>query len=440
MSNRPSASRTSKHAEGAASQPWIRKRLRWMATAVLLMVAAIAACWEPIQNWREREQVRQLFYQYRDAEALSLLRQMLLRSGNDPETLLQTVRAHRRLGDSRKALLLIEAARSAGAAKNRVELEQKLLAVQAGQIRGFDKEFPDLLAASGDDGPDIFQAYILGLSSNLRTDEAFSLLSGWQNSSPGDPLPHFLEGYLLQGINRLKESIEAYRRGLAMAPYLSSMRLRMAKALFEAGEYQQAKKELLTCRKEGADPVDVSLHLAKCERAVDDSGAALAELDRLFEIAPQHPEARRIRGQIHLANQENEKAIADLQMAIQLAPDDLVAHEALGRGLQAIGKHDEARKLFDYFSAASKEQSEIDRLIRQVLGDPQNVAMRLEIGLRLLQKGASEDGVKWLRTALELDPENAAAHAALSEYFTRVGDSTAAAYHRQKATNQTGGQ
>jgi tetratricopeptide (TPR) repeat protein len=110
-----------------------------------------------------------------------------------------------------------------------------------------------------------------------------------------------------------------------------------------------------------------------------------------------------------------------LEYVSQRSPDDLVAREALARTLQALGRTDEAKQHFDFVSVASKEQAETGRLIRKVLSEPKNAELRFEIGSRLFQFGNPGDGVKWLRTVLEIDPNHSAANALLSDFYRSHG-------------------
>jgi tetratricopeptide (TPR) repeat protein len=367
--------------------------------------------------------VRELFHQYRDVEALHLLKETLDSDGANADVALQLVRAHRRLGDLQAAGDLINVAAKLGADGEQLGLERKLLSVQAGQIRGFDKEFTKLIVDSPDNGPDILQAYVLGLFANLRTDEAFGLLSGWQQSSPSDSLPHFLEAYLLHGINRLQPAADAYRKGLQLAPYMTLMRRRLAQVLYESGEYKAALIELDICVAQG-DLIESHALIARCAHAENDFVKAMAELKVVLDTDPNHLDGRRLRGQIHLSNNELPDALEDLEFVVQRNPDDLVATEALARTLQGLGRSVEARKRFDEVSSATKEQAEIGRLIHRVFDEPQNAELRFEIGDLLLKSGSLREGAKWLRTVLEIDPNHAAAIAALRSATNR--DSNAA--------------
>jgi len=402
------------------AKPVVRKGIMRLLVVTLIGVALAASFWDKISLWWSLSQTRELFHSHRDEQALQLLRKTLLSHGPKPEITLQLARAHRRLGNLPIASMLLQTAAKQGAESEKVELEQKLLAVQSGQIRGFDKEFSSLLVKAADKA-DVFEAYILGLFANLRTDDAFGLLDGWAKSSPADPMPRFLDAYLWHGIGRLPDAAKSYRKGLELAPHMTTMRRRLAQVLFESGDYRAAREELERCRNEANPSAEVLVLLAQCAFAENDNEGALAEADHAIEVEPSHLGARRLTGQIRLANGDFQSALTDLEYVSKRTPDDLVAREALARTLQSLDRSVEAKQHFDFVSAANKEQTETGRLIRKVLGEPTNPELRFEIGARLMQFGNPEGGVKWLRTVLEIDPNHNAANAMLADFYRSSG-------------------
>jgi Tfp pilus assembly protein PilF len=54
-----------------------------------------------------------------------------------------------------------------------------------------------------------------------------------------------------------------------------------------------------------------------------------------------------------------------------------------------------------------------------------------------MRNKADVEGERWLLGAVQDDPGYAPAHAALADYFQRIGKSAAANYHRQRAGNSS---
>ncbi len=396
-----------------------------------MVVALVAHFWEPLAVWRMVSRASELAQASRDAEAVDLLRAALLVDADNPQTVVRLAQAHRRVGQLEPAANLLSAAKDLGGDEQQIELETTLLSVQMGRTRGFEKRFAELMVQWPDQAPDILRTYVLGLFANLQTDHALQLLKSWESSTPQDSRPKFLQAYLYQGINRLDMAAAAYRAGLKLSREATVMRKRLAEVLLEAGEADEAWSELQTCREQTPGDIEVQYLIAECAHKRNETQTALAELEQVLKTDPNHFQSLRLRGRMRLDSDDPQGALDDLQKAASVQPDDTVVREALGRALQALGRTDEAQSHFDYVASATKQQDETGRLIRQVLSEPQNVDLRFEIGVRLLQAGDFDDGAKWLRTVLEIDPSHVGAHLTLADLLEQRGDFRGAAQHRQ---------
>jgi Tfp pilus assembly protein PilF len=93
-----------------------------------------------------------------------------------------------------------------------------------------------------------------------------------------------------------------------------------------------------------------------------------------------------------------------------------LAHDGLGRALRGFGQAAEAQPHFDYVAEAEGALDRINRLLRTAVERPDDAEIRYEIGMSLLKYGSPDDGAKWLRTVLELDPKHQKAQEALAAY------------------------
>jgi uncharacterized protein HemY len=61
---------------------------------------------------------------------------------------------------------------------------------------------------------------------------------------------------------------------------------------------------------------------------------------------------------------------------------------------------------------------------------PNDPNLHYELGVIYLRNGKPESGLRWLYSALRLDPAHQSSHQALSDYFERTGESEKAEQHR----------
>ncbi len=418
-------------ANTTSQQPLMRRGVLYALVSVLLIVAVLAYFGDQLSIWRYYSRAAELSLTSHDAEAIDQLRMALQVESDNPATVIKLAQFHCRAGNLGASARLLVAAQELGAETVQVALERTLLDVQSGHIHGFDKRFPQMIVDMPEQAPDILQSYVLGLFANLQTEQAFDLLGNWEASAPQDPRPKFLQAYLYHSIDRLELAASSYRAGLKLSKDSTLMRRRLGQVLLEAGKTDAALVELKECLLASPQDVEVRYLLAQVAHQQNQLDAALEGLEEVLKVDPTHVAARRLRGQIYLEKDDAAAALADLQAVADSQPDDTVAREALGRALQALGRDQEASVHFDFVSEATKQNDETGRLIRQVLSEPQNAELRFEIGLRLAQSGNVEDGAKWLRTVLEIQPNHNGAHLALASVLERLGDFRNAANHRQ---------
>jgi tetratricopeptide (TPR) repeat protein len=271
---------------------------------------------------------------------------------------------------------------------------------------------------------------VQGYFANLRVQEALELLDAWQRDFPDDARSYFMRGYLLQALARYPEATLAYRRGLQLAPGETTMRFRLAEVLTELQELDEAGRLFRRCVQESPDNPEIVTAWANCLSVQGQADEARRLLQRTLATHRRHFEALRKLGEIELAQGRFEQARQHLEAAAHERPYDTTTHNALAKTLRALGRADEAQPHFDYVAQAEESLARMERELRQVVDRPRDAELRYDIGLTLLKYGSPEDGVKWLRTVLELQPDHAAAHQALAAYYESRGDWQNAARHR----------
>src|SRR5262249_41001685 len=98
------------------------------------------------------------------------------------------------------------------------------------------------------------------------------------------------------------------------------------------------------------------------------------------------------------------------------------------------GKPAEAKKVFAQMKQIEEDTARIRELADQDLKrSPHNPNTLHELGKLLLRTGSAEQGLDWLRRALDLDPHHRPTHALLADFYERAGDSGRAARHRALA-------
>jgi predicted Zn-dependent protease len=400
---------------------------------VLAVLAAVAVGTQPLLvQWHSARGLQFLRARAYD-RALDELQAAIWLAPERAESYLLLARLHRRTGHAARAPALLRQAEKRGADAGRVQREKLLLLAQTGQLREAEPHLANLLVDPRGDGEEICEAYVQGYFANLRVAEATRLLDAWQAEYPQSAQPHFMRAYLLQALALRPEAVTAYRQGLALAPGEPLMEARLATVLTEMGQFDEAGVVLRAGRVQSPKNPEIAFAWANYLFLKGDLEEARRALSDLVVRRPGHVAGQRLLGQIELAQGRYTEALRQLEAAVRLQPHDVATRNALGRTLRALGRAEDARPHFDFVVEAERTQTRLDRLFRQVFERPADSELRCEIGVALLKSGSPDDGAKWLRSVLELQPDHVAAHQALAAYCETRRDFAGAQAHRQQA-------
>ena len=393
---------------------WRRAAL-WALLAGALAAAAWVLSPGVVAQWRLTLARRALAR--RDlAPALEHLRAALRSDPQRIETYYLLARAHRRRADLVRAAVYLKQYADRGGDSLLAERETVLALAQSGRLREAEPHLPALLIDPQGDGPDICEAFVQGYFLNLRIDAALRLLESWELDYPADPQPHFMRGFLYQALALWPEAVEAYRQGLLREPQRADMRARLGETLVKQGQWDEAYEELERAAAEAPQHPDILVAFARCRLQRAETAETRQLLQDALQHAPDHFEARRLLAELELAEGRFAEAAAVLDPLFRQRPYDPTIRHALARALRALGRTAEAKPHFEYLAEAEPALHRLEQLIRQVLSEPQNAELRFQIGRTLLRYGSPEDGARWLRTVLEIDPGHQGARQLLAAY------------------------
>ncbi|KXU87863.1 hypothetical protein CI15_14185 [Paraburkholderia monticola] len=208
---------------------------------------------------------------------------------------------------------------------------------------------------------------------------------------------------------------------------MTSPPLAQAKARHLAGDLPGARALYETVLAEQPDNADLRLRLAILELQCGDGDRALAQLDRAIAIAPSDVRHRAMRAHVLHSLGRFAQAAAALREAIALDPGDAALHAALGNALQAQADH---RAAIDaYASALARDPSNAD--VASNLGNshrqlgalhaaehayraalaaqPAHALALTQLGTLLDEQGCHDEALALLREAVRVDPHAPAA-------------------------------
>lgn len=178
----------------------------------------------------------------------------------------------------------------------------------------------------------------------------------------------------------------------------------------DARRYEDAVANFKAALRIRRDASDTYYLLAQAYKGMERPDAAMTQLDAALAFDPNYPEAHYLMGQIYLEDGDKINAAEHFRIAAEQAPDQDLPQEALS----ALGTAAEAiARGRDDLEAGKFEKAVDEALLARAL-DPKSVDAALFHGEAAERSGSTAAAVKAYKAAIELDPGNDTAEAALS--------------------------
>ena len=424
-----SVSKPNEPATATANRRWTKLLSRALILAVVAVVGYLlfveVSLWRGQVALETRQHERALFW-LRAAQ----------RVGRDNAELhFLLARCYRRLEQFDKVPAHLDRAWELGWEERPLERERWIAMAQTGQYEAVAPYWPQLLTDAGSDGPEISKAFVTGCLGRLRIGDAATILDAWQKDFPADPDPHLLRGRLNEVLLSWADAAKAYEQALAIAPQNLAARFGLAKALMKQNELEKAEHHLRVVIEQQPQNREAQLLLAQALIKSDRGAAAIESIDSLLRDNPLDADALLERGRVELGASNPQAAIPYLEKAIEQRPEDRQIAYQYAKALQLAGQREEARRYFAFVDEATKPMSRLNDLVRALLGDTDNIELRLEIASTIATYQSRGAAATWYHSILAMDPVRREAHAALAEYYERLGNKERSLFHRQRAGN-----
>jgi predicted Zn-dependent protease len=266
---------------------------------------------------------------------------------------------------------------------------------------------------------------------SYRLPEAHRLLQHWRQAQPDNPQTFFVQGEIYDCEVLASEAITCYQQVLQIDPQHEEARLKLTAALLEQRAFADAVPHLEHLRQHQPDNLQVSVRLASCRAFLGQQDEAVRLLEDVLSRQPDFAPALAERGKIALAGEEYAAAENWLRQAVVRNSSDRSARYSLVQCLRRLGREEEAQRQEQQLHRLEADLKRVGTIAtRDMYRTPHNAALHCELGVLFLRNGLVEQGLHWLKSAVQQDARYTPAHQALADYYQRVGNSAQAEQHR----------
>jgi tetratricopeptide (TPR) repeat protein len=416
---------------GAAVGRLLGQRRVWVV--LLLLVLVVAALWtyprlrfwDQIWAWYHFRAAQSALERYHNPQAIRHLLACRRVWSEDADVILLSARAARRAGSYAEAQVLLDQYQKARGLDDAASFEQLLLSAE----RGVDL-FADLcwryVEQDHPGTPLLLEALTRGYLRQYRLIEARACLNRWFQSEPNNPQALCLDGQFHLDYAQARGAAEtSFRRAVEIDPEHEDARLGLAVALLYAKDYSEAAEHLEYLRKRQPENYKVQVELAECWNSQDRVNEATQLVEAVLAKQPQFPPALSLRGRLAFKEEQYAEAETWLRQSVAGNPSDHLARYTLVQCLRQNGKQEEAEEKWQQVLQMEEDLKRFNEIVtRDMLQRPRDPALHCTLGQLLLRGGHLEEGLRWLQSALRLDPGYAPAREALNEYQKQAQSKT----------------
>lgn len=392
-------------------------RIWWLVVVFFLLLNALVWQRSSVAGWLGRISIRLASSDSPNTNSCIRWAEWIYQ--DSPEVAFAKARHARRRNDFETFNRQLTIAKYRGMDEARIERERWFAAAQSGQISLVKDKLASLTDSPGGDEAEICEAFAVGYIRLRDFESAVSLLDAWRLDFPKDARPHAWLGQIFTELKDMEKAESSFRKALALDSRNASAALGLGNLLLDVKRPDEAKTFFQLAMKDEKLEAFAIVGFANSLMALGE--LELAE-NALREGLRKHPDDHQLltaMGTVLVERGDYSGAEELLRPTVESGSLRRELRYAYALALRGVGRTEDATIHFDYATQSAQEIAKANQLIPEVSLRPEDVDLRFRIGEAHLRYGNIEDGLMWLQSVLELNPQYGPAHAALAEHYQR---------------------
>jgi len=416
----------------------LRKR-RLLLLVLVLSVAGGLIWFMDVPTRLVCRQIRQLLAAGEVQQALKLSEQLASRKPDCAQCQFLLAKSARRAGEFLKAEEALVKARDGNWNPSQILYEKILASAQSGQVRVVERELRQIF--QGDLQPhetaEVYEALALGNLAAFDAPEFFRCIDFWLEWDPAAVKPRQMKAEFYLRLGDHQGAMEQFKEIVNDHPEFLPGRKGLADSLLALNLPAQAEKELRICYANQAT-AQHAVSLAKCLVRIDrsDEAKALLETHKDTEDRVTRAEILEELGRWFLDRQQVDQGIEYLQESVRIAPESSSGWHALSIAYSMKGQPQKASEAMKLSEESQLRTQRFFAVATELSNNPQSISLRLEAADIMFTQGLDLHAVAWLKTILQIDPQNPEANQRLAEYYLKSGNKELAQKHQQMINSQ----
>lgn len=341
---------------------------------------------------------------------------------DSPEAAFARARLARRSNDFDLFAKQLAISKYLGMDEQRLEREQWFALAQSGQMRLVKDKLASLTDEPNGEEAEICEAYAVGFIRLRDFESALSLLNAWKLDFPGDARPHAWIGQIYAELKDTENAELSFRKSLSLDKRNASAAVGLGNLLLDVKRPDEAQTFFLQAIQDKKLGVTATVGYANSLMASGNTEKAYSVLNGAIVSHPKDHQLLTSLSTLLVERGDYQGAEVLLKPIVDAGSLRRELRYAYALALRGLGRAEEAKIHFDYASESAAEIAKANQLIPEVANRSEDADLRYKIGSTHLRFGNTEDGLMWLGSVLELNPNHGPTHVALSEHYQRSID------------------